>query len=94
MLSALQLYLIANLLWLRLHAYKDQTLCVQLFPAHLGGGCRGLPNKLPVFPLGGGPFGRAPGGIPPGGIPPGGGPFGLTPPGGIPPGGIPPGGGP
>lgn len=66
--------------------------------------CRGLPNKFPVFPPGGGRlFGGIPpggipglfpcGGIPPGGIPPGPpGPPGLIPPGGIPPGGIPPGG--
>ena len=85
-LSVQHLYLIAYLLWLRFCALNGLDI-VQL-SAHFGGAESGLPNKLPVFPPGGGPFGLTP----PGGIPPGGGPFGLTPPGGIPPGGIPPGG--
>jgi len=90
------------LLWLRYILRLEGYEAAQLRSAHLlGGGWRGLPNRLPVLPPGGGlpPGGRPPGGMPPGGIPPGGmppgGPLGRTPPGGIPlGGGIPPGGGP
>lgn len=85
------------MLWLRYILRLEGYEADQLRSAHLlGGGWRGLPNRLPVLPPGGGfePGGRPPGGIPPGGMPPGG-PLGRTPPGGIPlGGGIPPGGGP